>query len=56
VSAVRHPYEGTPVMAGKQLESERLASELLVFDQRRGAPVHRTQRRQVRGGNAKSLT
>jgi hypothetical protein len=38
------------VTAGRgPLDSERIAGDLLVFDQGRGASVHRAQRGQIRG-------
>jgi len=52
---VHHSHEGTPVMAGEPLKSKRITGKLLMFDQRRGAPVHRAQRGQVRGGDAESF-
>ena len=52
----QHRHEGTALIAAEPLESERLASELLVFDQRRRAPLQRAQRRQVRSDNAEALT
>jgi hypothetical protein len=43
-------------MSGEPLESKRIAGKLLVFDQGRGAPIHRTKRGQVRHRDANSRT
>ena len=51
----QHSHEGTPVMAGEPLKSKRITGKLLMFNQRRGAPVHRAQRGQIGGGNAESF-
>jgi hypothetical protein len=42
-------------MAGEPLKSQRITGKLLMFDQRRGASVHRPQRGHVRSGNAESF-
>ena len=39
----QHPNERAPVMAGEPLKSECIAGDLLMFDQGRGPPVHRSQ-------------
>jgi hypothetical protein len=47
----QRPNEGAPVMAGEPLKARRIACDLLVFDQTRGAPGrtrpagHRSKRR-----------
>jgi hypothetical protein len=51
----QHSHEGTAVMAGEPLKSKHFTGKLLMFDQRRGAPVHRAQRGQIGRGNAESF-
>ena len=40
------------MMVGQPPKPERLAGDLLVLDQRRGAPIHRPQRGQIRRRDA----